>query len=134
MNQDNMLKEAWKLLENCVVEYKGKPIGTRAAKDKTSKSLNYNQIFMRDFAVSAFAFLMNGNYEIVKNFLEITVKLQSKESEMDCFLPARGTMPASFKVDSSSDGETLIPDFGEKAIARVAPVDSIFWWLYILRA
>ena len=129
-----MLEEAWKQLENSIVEYKGKPIGTLAAKDKTSKSLNYNQIFMRDFAVSAFAFLMNGNYEIVKNFLEITMKLQSKESEMDCFLPARGTMPASFKIDRSSEGETLIPDFGEKAIARVAPVDSVFWWLYILRA
>ena len=47
-------------------------------------------------------------------------------------------MPASFKVD----GDRIIPDFGESAmllrrkapIARVAPVDSGFWWLFVLRA
>ena len=37
-------------------------------------------------------------------------------------------MPASFKVD----GDNIIPDFGESAIARVTPVDSCFWWLFII--
>ncbi len=133
MEDSNLLEEAKKLLENSIVEYEGKPIGTLAAKDKSTKALNYNQIFIRDFAVSAFAFLFNGNHEIVKNFLEITLKLQSREEVMDCFLPAKGLMPASFKV-SFKKGEKLVPDYGEKAIARVAPVDSVFWWLYILRA
>jgi glycogen debranching enzyme len=134
MKIGDILEEAWKLLENAIVEYKGKPIGTLAAKDKSLYKLNYNQIFMRDFAVSAFAFLLNGRHEIVKNFLEVTVKLQSRISQMDCFLPAKGTMPASFKISHTSKGEKLIPDYGEKAIARVAPIDSVFWWLYILRA
>jgi Alkaline and neutral invertase len=134
MGNKNKLDEAWRLLEDSIVEYKGKPIGTLAAVDKSTKALNYNQIFMRDFAVSAFAFLMNNNFEIVKNFLDVTLKLQSHVSKMDCFLPAKGLMPASFKVSSASKGEKLIPDYGERAIARVAPVDSIFWWLYILRA
>jgi Alkaline and neutral invertase len=134
MKDGGLLQDAWKLLENSIVEYKGKPIGTLAAADKSIKSLNYNQVFLRDFAVSAFAFLLNGRHEIVKNFLEVTIKLQSRVSEMDCFLPAKGTMPASFKVSHAPKGEKLIPDFGGKAIARVAPIDSVFWWLYILRA
>ncbi len=133
MEKIDLLNEAWQLLQDSIVEYDGKPIGTLAAFDKSTEALNYNQIFMRDFAVSAFAFLLNGDNEIVKNFLDVTTKLQSRVSVMDCFLPAKGMMPASFKVSSTSKGEKLIPDYGEKAIARVTPVDSIFWWLYILR-
>lgn len=30
--------------------------------------------------------------------------------------------------------ETVEADFGEAAIARVAPVDSGFWWIVLLRA
>jgi hypothetical protein len=134
MKNGDLIEEAWQLLENSIVEYKGKPIGTLAAEDNYLRSLNYNQIFIRDFAVSAFAFLLSGRHEIVKNFLEVTVTLQSRISKMDCFLPAKGTMPASFKVSHPAKGEKLIPDYGEKAIARVAPIDSVFWWLYILRA
>ena len=43
-------------------------------------------------------------------------------------------MPASFKVSCEGDREALIGDFGEHAIARVAPVDSGFWWLLTLQA
>ena len=52
---------------------------------------------------------------------------------MDCYSPGQGLMPASFKVqtvliDGGNGGteteEVLIPDFGEAAIGRVAPVDS----------
>jgi len=134
MGYINLFEEAWGLLKNSIVEYQGKPVGTLAAVDKSTDALNYDQIFTRDFAVSAFAFLLNGEYEIVKNFLELTMKLQSREHQMDCFLPGRGLMPASFKINSTPNGKEIIPDYGEKAIARVTPVDSVFWWLYILRA
>ena len=50
MKIGDIFEEAWKLLENSIVEYKGKPIGTLASKDKSLYKLNYNQIFMRDFA------------------------------------------------------------------------------------
>ena len=45
-------------------------------------------------------------------------------------------MPASFKVlhDPVRNTETLMADFGESAIGRVAPVDSGFWWIILLRA
>jgi Alkaline and neutral invertase len=45
-------------------------------------------------------------------------------------------MPASFKVlhDSNKKVDTILADFGESAIGRVAPVDSGFWWIILLRA
>ncbi|KAK8921450.1 Alkaline/neutral invertase CINV2 [Platanthera zijinensis] len=45
-------------------------------------------------------------------------------------------MPASFKVlhDPLRKVDTVIADFGESAIGRVAPVDSGFWWIILLRA
>lgn len=134
MSSNTLLKDAWKKLDESIITYKGEPVGTLAAVDSSMDSLNYDQVFTRDFAVSAFAFLMNDRTEIVKNFLRETGNLQSREKHLDCFKPGEGLIPASFKVESKYGKEIIIPDFGEKAIARVAPVDSGFWWLYILRA
>jgi len=55
-------------------------------------------VFVRDFVPSALAFLMNGEPEIVKNFLLKTLRLQSSEKRIDCFTLGEGVMPASFKV------------------------------------
>lgn len=57
---------------------------------------------MRDFVPSALAFLMNGEPEIVKNFLLKTLRLQSIEKRIDCFTLGEGVMPASFKVSPLS--------------------------------
>ncbi|MCO5599058.1 hypothetical protein L7F22_053157 [Adiantum nelumboides] len=45
-------------------------------------------------------------------------------------------MPASFKVlhDPILNNDKMMADFGESAIGRVAPVDSGFWWIILLRA
>ncbi|CAI9265135.1 unnamed protein product [Lactuca saligna] len=135
-------KEAWKLLRGSIVNYCGTPIGTVAATDPADKlPLNYDQVFIRDFVPSALAFLLNGEGEIVKNFLLHTLQLQSWEKTVDCHSPGQGLMPASFKVRSVAlDGKSgefedvLDPDFGESAIGRVAPVDSGLWWIILLRA
>ncbi|KAL8490523.1 hypothetical protein ACS0TY_022518 [Phlomoides rotata] len=135
-------KEAWKLLREATVSYCGKPVGTVAAADPGDKQpLNYDQVFIRDFVPSALAFLLNGEGEIVKNFLLHTLQLQSWEKTVDCYSPGQGLMPASFKVGTlpleGRDGEfedVLDPDFGESAIGRVAPVDSGLWWIILLRA
>lgn len=135
-------KEAWDLLRGAVVDYCGKPVGTVAASDPAdSTPLNYDQVFIRDFVPSALAFLLNGEGEIVKNFLLHTLQLQSWEKTVDCHSPGQGLMPASFKVKTvaidGKIGETedvLDPDFGESAIGRVAPVDSGLWWIILLRA
>ncbi|XP_047980594.1 alkaline/neutral invertase A, mitochondrial-like isoform X2 [Salvia hispanica] len=133
-------KEAWKLLRNAVVTYCGSPVGTVAANDPNDKTpLNYDQVFIRDFVPSAFAFLLKGEGEIVRNFLLHTLQLQSWEKTVDCYSPGQGLMPASFKVrsvalDDNKFEEVLDPDFGESAIGRVAPVDSGLWWIILLRA
>ncbi|KAL7080826.1 hypothetical protein ACP275_14G002300 [Erythranthe tilingii] len=136
-------KEAWKLLRGAVVNYCGNPVGTIAATDHPADNqpLNYDQVFIRDFVPSALAFLLNGEGEIVNNFLLHTLQLQSWEKTVDCYSPGQGLMPASFKVRTlpldGRDGEfedVLDPDFGESAIGRVAPVDSGLWWIILLRA
>ncbi|KAL6989389.1 hypothetical protein U1Q18_015139 [Sarracenia purpurea var. burkii] len=141
-NVHSIEDEAWQLLRESVVYYCGSPIGTIAAQDPTSSSvLNYDQVFIRDFIPSGIAFLLKGEYDIVRNFILHTLQLQSWEKTMDCHSPGQGLMPASFKVrtvpldgDDSATEEVLDPDFGEAAIGRVAPVDSGLWWIILLRA
>lgn len=93
-------------------------------------------MFVRDFVPSGLAFLMNGEPDIVKNFLLKTVQLQGWEKRIDRFKLGEGAMPASFKVlhDPERKTDTIVADFGESAIGRVAPVDSGFWWIILLRA
>jgi len=125
---------AWAALQAAILNYKGFPIGTVAACDPRTPALNYDQCFIRDFAVSALVFLMQGETEIVRNFLILTLRLQRQERQLNCFQPGQGLMPASFKVLADSGQEVVIADFGEQAIAKVAPVDSCFWWLLLLQA
>lgn len=117
-----------------MIRFHGKPVGTVAARDTIVQEVNYDQIFTRDFAVSAFVYLLKGQPEIVAGFLLQMVWLQQTARQFDCFKPGEGLMPASFKVVGSDDDEHLVADFGEHAIARVPPVDSGLWWLMILRA
>ncbi len=121
-------------LEEAIVWYCDRPVGTVAARDTKTEKLNYDQCFTRDFAVSGFVFLATGKTKIVRNFLKLTLTLQHHERELDCFRPGAGLMPASFKVETKGNRDLLVPDFGEHAIARVTPIDSCFWWLLLLRA
>lgn len=126
--------EAWKLLENSVIYYGDRPIGTLAAQDREREALNYDQCFVRDFVASGLVFLMRGKSEVVRNFLIETLALQSHENQIDFFKPGPGLMPASFKVENKDGEEALTADFGEHAIGRVPPVDSCLWWMILLRA
>jgi len=132
--QSDIVAEAWKALDDSIIYYSGRPVGTVAARDPDVEALNYNQCFVRDFVSCALLFLMNGKTEIVRNFLVETLVLQSETKEMDYFHAGQGLMPASFKVASSYGEQYLTADFGEHAIARVTPVDSSLWWLIMLRA
>lgn len=132
--REQLLAAAWDELEKSVMLYRGEPVGTVAARDTEVDALNYDQCFTRDFAVSAVAFLVRGRTEIVRNFLTILVELQSRDKHLRCFRPGQGLMPASFAVEKRGSEEVLVPDFGEHAIARVAPVDSGLWWLILLGA
>jgi Alkaline and neutral invertase len=130
----NLVKEGWKLLEQSIVYYRDRPVGTVAACDPTVEALNYDQCFVRDFVSSALLFLISGRSEIVRNFLIETLALQNSDKAMDCFHAGQGLMPASFKVESLDGWEYLTADFGEHAIGRVTPVDSCLWWMVLLRA
>ncbi|TAE56401.1 MAG: alkaline invertase [Nostocales cyanobacterium] len=133
-NTENIDKEAWECLENSILYYQGRPVGTLAAYDPSVEALNYDQCFIRDFVSSALIFLIKGRTDIVKNFLEETLKLQPKKRALDAYKPGKGLIPASFKVVNINGEEHLEADFGEHAIARVTPVDSCLWWLILLRA
>ncbi|WP_396812296.1 glycoside hydrolase 100 family protein [Microcoleus sp. FACHB-SPT15] len=132
--QSDIDAAAWKALEDSIIYYCGHPVGTVAARDPDVEALNYNQCFVRDFVSSALIFLMNGQTEIVRNFLVETLALQSETKQMDYFNAGQGLMPASFKVATSYGEQYLTADFGEHAIARVTPVDSSLWWIILLRA
>jgi Alkaline and neutral invertase len=70
-------EEAWRLLVESMVYYCGSPVGTIAANDPLdSNKLNYDQVFIRDFIPSGIAFLLKGEYEIVRNFILHTLQLQ----------------------------------------------------------
>ncbi|MFO0143054.1 MAG: glycoside hydrolase 100 family protein, partial [Aphanizomenon sp.] len=90
----NIENEAWQALENSILYYKGQPVGTVAAYDSSVEALNYDQCFVRDFVSSALIFLIKGRTEIVKNFLEETLKLQPKEKALEAYKPGRGLIPA----------------------------------------
>ncbi len=127
-------EQAWELLEKSVMYFRGHPVGTIAARDPDIAALNYDQCFVRDFISSALIFLVKGQTDIVRNFLEVTLKLQPKTIQLDCSKPSRGLMPASFKIAMLNDQEYLKADFGDHAIGRVAPADACLWWIVLLRA
>lgn len=60
---------------------------------------------------------------------------ESQLSCMDCEV-LTGSKNILFQVlhDPVRKTDTMIADFGESAIGRVAPVDSGFWWIILLRA
>jgi len=69
--------EAWNLLRDSIVYYCNNQVGTIAANDPSSSSiLNYDQVFIRDFIPSGIAFLLKGEYDIVRNFILHTLQLQ----------------------------------------------------------
>ncbi|KAI3713503.1 hypothetical protein L1987_72081 [Smallanthus sonchifolius] len=135
----SMMEEAWERLRCSFVYFQKKPVGTLAAVDPSAEDLNYNQVFVRDFVPTALACLMkipDPEPEIVKNFLLKTLHLQGWKKTIDNFTLGEGVMPASFKVmyDSFQEKDVLKADFGGSAIGRVAPVDSGFWWIILLRS
>lgn len=134
MSDAKTVREAEDLIEQSLVEYEGRPVGTPAALVSVEdENLNYDQVFTRDFFVSGLYFLLRGRFDVVENFLVAVAELQSIEKSHDCFNAGQGLMPASFKVARDDGGEELKADFGERAIGRVTPVDSGLWWLYLLR-
>lgn len=129
------LKSAYQVLEESVITYQGRPVGTVASHDPDAPAANYADCFVRDFVSSAFVYLLDDKPEIVKNFLETTLKVRDTQEEIEGHQMLPRVMPASFKVITHEDGsEELHADFGDRAIGRVAPVDSMMWWILLVQA
>jgi glycogen debranching enzyme len=128
------IQSAYELLDQSLIYYQGKPVGTAAACDESVVAANYNECFVRDFVPSALVFLMTGRHEIVRNFLETVMHLSGHQHVMKGHKRSLGLMPASFHVVTENGEEKLITDFGDRAIGRVTPVDSAMWWMILLRA
>jgi len=135
MIHSSIINSAYDVLNEAIINHNGEPIGTVAACDKTLSASNYNECFIRDFFPSALVFLMDGRHDIVRNFLQAVLQLRSQQQQMVGHELAEGLMPASFAV-ISENGEpaSLVADFGDRAIGRVAPVDSAMWWIILLRS
>lgn len=125
---------AYRLMEEALITYRGDPVGTVAARDADAPSENYSECFIRDFVPCAMVFLLDGRTQIVRDFLYQVMVLRDQQETMEGHQQLPGVMPASFRVNHSAAGETLHADFGDRAIGRVAPVDSMMWWLLLLRA
>lgn len=128
------IESAYKLLDRSLIYYQGKPVGTAAACDERVVAANYRECFVRDFVPSAMVFLMTGRHEIVRNFLEIVMRLRGHQHVMKGHKRSMGLMPASFHVIKENGEEQVVADFGDRAIGRVTPVDSAMWWVILLRA
>lgn len=135
MDNGTALESAYKLLHDSILSLRGQPVGILAACDANMESQNYAECFIRDFIPSALVFLMNGETAIVRNFLHTVMQLQGQQKEMAGHGHAAALMPASFRIETNAAQEQqLLADFGDRAIGRVAPVDSAMWWMILLRA
>jgi len=127
------LDKAYEILEQSIMYHNGQPIGTIAALQSPDLSAeNYSECFVRDFIPSALVFLADGRSDIVKNFLETVLTLRTRRRLVAGHEIQPGVMPASFRVVNEHGQEHVQADFGERAIGRVAPVDSMMWWIILL--
>lgn len=134
MTTPDLEAQAWDLLNDARVMLDGRAVGVRASTDDSLGTLNYDHCFVRDFAVCAPAFLLRGESGIVRDFLLTVIGLQARERALRAYEPREGLLPASFRPAAGGDERALDADYGEESIARVTPVDSVFWWLITLRA
>ena len=127
---------ARRLVDDAVVTFEGRRIGTVASHAPQFRgAANYGECFVRDFVVSALVFLSDEepDSDIVRDFLVTVAGLAAGQTGMRGHDLHPGVLPASFSVATDGDGEQrLAADFGNRAIGRVAPVDSIMWWTILL--
>jgi len=132
-DQPPAIQAAYELLRKSIITLNGQPVGTVAAVTEDLPAANYGECFIRDFMPSALVFLMNGEYDIVRNFLRTTLELRAKQPRLEGHGKIPGVLPASFHIVRRQDGqEEAVPDFGDRAIGRVAPVDSMMYWVALL--
>lgn len=106
--------------ERTLVRVRGELVGSVAALEHPNKSdaANYGEVFLRDNVPVMLYLLVQGRFEIVRNFLTVCLDLQSSTYQ------TRGVFPTSFV---EQNGE-LIADYGQRSIGRISSVDASLWW------
>ncbi|OBS10048.1 neutral invertase [Acidihalobacter prosperus] len=133
--QTEAMRAAQQLITESLIHYEGLPVGTRAALSAWTAAENYADCFIRDFVPSGLVFLLQGRHDVVRNFLRVALRIRDLQEEIEGHRGLPRVMPASFRVERHLDGgESLHADFGDRAIGRVAPVDSMMWWVLLLQA
>nr|WP_218082060.1 glycoside hydrolase 100 family protein [Anthocerotibacter panamensis] len=84
----------------------------------TYEDLNYTEVFIRDNIPVMIFLLLDGKGEVVRNFLDTCLNLQSTR------LQTAGIFPTSFFVQNGK----LVADYGQRAIGRVSSADATLWW------
>ena len=118
--------------EKTLVRIRGELVGSVAALSHPGggdEALNYGEVFLRDNVPVMLYLLLKGRYQIVRNFLDISLELQSSTYQ------TRGVFPTSFV----EDGDELLADYGQRSIGRITSVDASLWWpvlawLYVKRS
>jgi len=129
------MADAYRLMNDAVIRYGDDPVGTMASLDPRAPAENYRDCFVRDFVSAGFVMLLEGRSDVVRTFLSLILRLRGQQEELEGQQVAPGVLPASFRVITLDDGsQELLADFGDRAIGRVAPVDSMMWWTIMLRA
>jgi hypothetical protein len=116
--------------EQALVKAGGEFVGAQAAIPKPSKTdqsldnkpdLNYGEVFIRDNVPVMIYLLLVGKNEIVRHFLNTCLQLQGHQFQ------TRGIFPTSF-IEAN---QTLVADYGQRAIGRVCSVDASLWWMIL---
>ncbi|MBE7566464.1 alkaline invertase [Acidithiobacillus thiooxidans] len=129
------LDDAYRLIEAAGVFYGGQLVGTAASVDPKAPAENYADCFVRDFFPVGLILLLENRADVVRSFLHLIMQLRGQQEELEGQQIAPGVMPASFRVQRNDHGEEeVLADFGDRAIGRVAPVDSMMWWSMLLHA
>ncbi|RFP60005.1 MAG: alkaline invertase [Limnothrix sp. CACIAM 69d] len=117
------------LYDKSIVYCRDRPVGTFAALPQPRRDrpdappdpdLNYNEVFIRDNVPVMIYFLLDGRADLLRDFLDICLDLQSTDPQTE------GIFPSSFYVEPNS--QTLVADYGQRAIGRVSSVDASLWW------
>lgn len=121
------LVEAEHLLwDRALVRYGDRWAGAIAAlpDDQALAADNYREIFIRDNVPVMLYLLLQGKTDVVRDFLQLSLSLQSQA------LQTYGILPTSFVCE----GSHCVADYGQRAIGRVVSADPSLWWPLILQA
>ncbi len=129
--EEAVVQRAREHFERTLIRVRGELAGSVAAlaHPRNHQELNYGEIFLRDNVPVMVYLLLQGRFEIVRNFLDLCLELQSSAYQ------TRGVFPTSF---IEQNGE-LIADYGQRSIGRITSVDASLWWpilcwLYVQRS